>query len=76
VVEVVDVLFPPKRPSAAWIAEATRTIAAQLATFVRRDPSNWLWLHRRWKTRRPKQGDKNVGTGREPASVVASAAST
>ena len=71
VVEVLDVLVPPPRPSAAWIDETTRTIAAHLAAFVRRDPSCWLWLHRRWKTQR----GTNVGTGRDPTPVVVSAQS-
>lgn len=50
VVEVVDVLVPPPRAGRAWIERATRTIAARLEDFVRRDPACWLWLHRRWKT--------------------------
>ena len=50
VVEVVDVITPPERAGHAFIAEATRAIAASLDRFVRRDPSCWLWLHRRWKT--------------------------
>jgi KDO2-lipid IV(A) lauroyltransferase len=51
VVEIVDVIIPPKRPGAAWIEETTRKIAAALDTFVREDPTQWMWLHRRWKTR-------------------------
>jgi len=68
VVEVLDVLVPPPRASAAWIAGATRTIAAHLDAFVRRHPSSWLWLHRRWKTR--------LATGRTRAPMVVSAQST
>ncbi len=51
VVEIVDVLEPPPRADRAWIDDATRAIAARLDAFVRREPSCWLWLHRRWKTR-------------------------
>jgi KDO2-lipid IV(A) lauroyltransferase len=51
VVEIVDVLVPPRGANRAWIVEATRTIAARLEAFVRREPSQWMWLHRRWKTR-------------------------
>lgn len=50
VVDILEVIDPPPRASAAWIEEATRRIAATLDAFVRRDPSCWLWLHRRWKT--------------------------
>ena len=71
VVEVVDVLFPPPRPSAAWIAEATRTIARHLAAFVRRDPPCWLWLHRRWKS-----SLRTRAAGRDAAPVVVSAQRT
>jgi KDO2-lipid IV(A) lauroyltransferase len=72
VVEVVDVLVPPPRASAAWIREATRAIAAHLDTFVRKYPSSWLWLHRRWKTRL----DPTVTNGRHGGPVVVSAHST
>jgi len=82
VVEVVDVLVPPPRASSEWIHEATRIIARHLDSFVRRDPACWLWLHRRWKTRRPMRPDvemtsrgKNAGTGRSPEPVVVSAPS-
>ncbi len=57
VVEIVDVLVPPRGANRAWIVEATRTIAARLDAFVRREPSQWMWLHRRWKTRPEAQGE-------------------
>jgi len=53
VVEVVDVLVPPERAGAAWIAEATRKITEALDAFVREDATQWMWLHRRWKSRKP-----------------------
>ena len=46
---VLDVLLPPSRPSRAWVLEATRTATRALDRFVRAHPSQWLWLHRRWK---------------------------
>ncbi len=49
-VVIVDVITPPARAGRAWIAEATRAIAAHLDAFVREEPGCWLWLHRRWKT--------------------------
>jgi KDO2-lipid IV(A) lauroyltransferase len=48
-VDIPLVLDPPARPSRAWIEEATLRINEELEAFVRRQPSQWLWLHRRWK---------------------------
>jgi len=45
---VLDVLFPEKA-GPAWIAQATRASTEALECFVRAHPSEWLWLHRRWK---------------------------
>ncbi len=41
--------IPPPRETAASITEATREATRALETFVRRNPSAWLWLHRRWR---------------------------
>ncbi|HTQ49024.1 MAG TPA: lysophospholipid acyltransferase family protein [Polyangiaceae bacterium] len=49
IVEVLDVLLPPRRAGRAWIERATREATRALDAFVRRHPSQWLWLHRRWK---------------------------
>lgn len=49
VLEVLDVLLPPPRAARAWIDQATRSATRALDAFVRRHPSQWLWLHRRWK---------------------------
>jgi Kdo2-lipid IVA lauroyltransferase/acyltransferase len=46
---VLDVLVPPPRPSRAWVTQATATATRALDHFVRSHPSQWLWLHRRWK---------------------------
>jgi KDO2-lipid IV(A) lauroyltransferase len=51
VVEIVARFDPPARAGRAWIEATTRAIAHEVEAFVRRDPSGWLWLHRRWKTR-------------------------
>jgi KDO2-lipid IV(A) lauroyltransferase len=40
---------PPVRSSNAWVDEVTASLQAELDTFVRAHPSQWLWLHRRWK---------------------------
>jgi KDO2-lipid IV(A) lauroyltransferase len=48
-IDVPLVLEPPPRPSRAWVEAATQSINAALERFVRADPAQWLWLHRRWK---------------------------
>jgi KDO2-lipid IV(A) lauroyltransferase len=46
---VLQVLTPPARPTRAWIAQATASATRALDGFVRESPSQWLWMHRRWK---------------------------
>jgi KDO2-lipid IV(A) lauroyltransferase len=46
---VLGVYAPPHRPGRAWIDTTTQAASEALASFVRRYPSQWLWLHRRWK---------------------------
>jgi Kdo2-lipid IVA lauroyltransferase/acyltransferase len=46
---VLDVLEPPARPSRSWVTQATTAATCALDRFVRAHPSQWLWLHRRWK---------------------------
>jgi KDO2-lipid IV(A) lauroyltransferase len=46
---VLDVLVPPLRPGRVWIETSTRAATRALESFVRSDPSQWLWLHHRWK---------------------------
>jgi KDO2-lipid IV(A) lauroyltransferase len=48
-VDIPLVLDPPARPTRAWVEEATLRINEELEAFVRRHPSQWLWMHRRWK---------------------------
>lgn len=49
VLHVLRVLRPPAEDRHAWTYEATRQSAAALDEFVRANPDQWLWLHRRWK---------------------------
>lgn len=44
--------YPPLLPSGDIEAD-TRTVHAQLEQVIRAYPDQWLWLHRRWKTRPP-----------------------
>ncbi len=49
VVRVVDILYPPNRPSKTWIRSATLAAAKHLEAMIREHPEQWLWLHRRWR---------------------------
>lgn len=51
VVEILEGIEPPARAGRAFVEATTRAIAERLDAFVRRDPTSWLWLHRRWKSR-------------------------
>jgi KDO2-lipid IV(A) lauroyltransferase len=49
-VDVPLILHPPARASRCWVEEATRVLNRALEGFVLEHPSQWLWMHRRWKT--------------------------
>jgi KDO2-lipid IV(A) lauroyltransferase len=49
VLYVLDVLVPPDRPSRAWVDGASALATRALERFVLANPTQWLWLHRRWK---------------------------
>jgi KDO2-lipid IV(A) lauroyltransferase len=49
VLHMLGVFVPPARPGRAWIDEVTASATRELERFVRAYPSQWLWLHRRWK---------------------------
>jgi KDO2-lipid IV(A) lauroyltransferase len=47
---VLDVIAPPKRATREWIDDATIRATRALDRFVRENPTEWLWMHRRWKS--------------------------
>lgn len=53
----VVTIEPPIEPEGDTIDGVTRRHVARLEEWVRRDPWNWLWLHRRWKTSPPAEAD-------------------
>jgi KDO2-lipid IV(A) lauroyltransferase len=48
-----EVEMPRTENRAADILEGTRRATAAIESWIRRYPDQWLWIHRRWKTRPP-----------------------
>jgi KDO2-lipid IV(A) lauroyltransferase len=48
-----EVEIPRTADRAADILEGTRRATAVIESWIRRYPDQWLWIHRRWKTRPP-----------------------
>jgi KDO2-lipid IV(A) lauroyltransferase len=48
-----EVEIPRTADRAADILEGTRRATAAIESWIRRYPDQWLWIHRRWKTRPP-----------------------
>jgi KDO2-lipid IV(A) lauroyltransferase len=49
-IAALEAIAPPARATRAWIDDATRRATAALERFVLAHPTQWLWMHRRWKT--------------------------
>jgi KDO2-lipid IV(A) lauroyltransferase len=48
---IEDPISPPEIISKEGVAELTQVYTRLIEMYVRRYPSQWLWSHRRWKTR-------------------------
>jgi KDO2-lipid IV(A) lauroyltransferase len=48
-----EIEMPRTADRAADILEGTRRATAGIESWIRRYPDQWLWIHRRWKTRPP-----------------------
>jgi KDO2-lipid IV(A) lauroyltransferase len=46
-----EIEIPQTKDAAADILEGTRRATAVIESWIRRYPDQWLWVHRRWKTR-------------------------
>jgi KDO2-lipid IV(A) lauroyltransferase len=55
------VRWTPSGDRAVDIAGITQELAHRTEDWIRRTPDQWLWMHRRWKTRPP--GETALGTG-------------
>jgi KDO2-lipid IV(A) lauroyltransferase len=49
VAELGPVIVPPARPSRRWAEQSMIELTRALEAFVRQNPDQWLWMHRRWK---------------------------
>ena len=45
--------FYPPVPMSGDVAQATQCLHRKLEEVIREHPGQWLWIHRRWKTRPP-----------------------
>lgn len=46
---VLDVIVPPPRADREWTRRTTARATKALEAFVTQNPSEWLWMHRRWR---------------------------
>ena len=54
---------PPREESPDAVREFTQRCTDVLEMYVRRDPSLWLWMHRRWRDRDPRLAGEAAGNG-------------
>jgi len=59
---VLEIITPPPRPSRAWAESTMQRVTALLDRHVRQHPSEWLWMHRRWKGPLPQAGSLGLAS--------------
>ncbi len=66
--EVLAVLDPPRRGRMEWAVVATRTANSLLERWVHAHPSEWLWMHRRWRrvTSGAREPPRRLGPSPQP----------
>jgi KDO2-lipid IV(A) lauroyltransferase len=55
--------FYPEIEMSGDIATDTQRVHAQLESVIREYPDQWLWIHRRWKTRPPEERGQEAPRG-------------
>mgnify|MGYP005839001907 CR=1 FL=1 len=53
-------LTPPSGRDPDALAEATQRYCREIEDFIREHPEQWIWIHRRWKTRPPPEGRGSI----------------
>lgn len=51
------VTIPDTRDREQAVAQLTQVWSGVVESYIRRYPDHWVWMHRRWKTQPPIQGD-------------------
>ena len=55
IVYEAPVFADPAAPRSAETERLTRALSARIEAWVREAPEQWLWIHKRWKTRPPEE---------------------
>jgi KDO2-lipid IV(A) lauroyltransferase len=63
VIDVVEVPVPRTDDRRADAEAGTAALHAQFEAWIRERPAEWMWAHRKWKTKLAKRRAKRVGVG-------------